>query len=266
MPTLHPRKPRTTTLGVRGGTTYYRLAGKTQDGLHPVIVTHGWPQAQTALQTVDLMRIGYLNFLIANGYTLYIPFTGSNWGHPTDTFPDVGGTGLGAFDDMVDAAEADGLDASAVHLFGTSMGGCNALNWAWRNSNMIGRIYLLLPLTDFGATWDTTLANTSLAPGATTIRQSLLNVHGGTDRASFLTAAADCNPAANAGPMTLIGSRTKAHLLTTDEVVPYAAAATVLENAGATVTTSLGSHFFPDGFGSIPAWDWSEYDIAKWFR
>jgi pimeloyl-ACP methyl ester carboxylesterase len=259
--TPHRRVGRRTIPSVVSGVPYVRLSRRYDNTLPPVIVNHGWPQSSTSFDTLMLQRSGYINALLASGRVLYCPFSGSNWGHPTVTSPDLDGGALGVFDAMIEAADADGLPTDTVSIYSASMGGCNALNWAWRNPTLIDKMYLIAPLVDFGATWDTALANTELTPGEGTIRSSMMAVWGGSDRATFLAAATTGNPADNKASLEVLGSRTKVMLATGDEVVPYANALTFMEDIGATVNTQPGSHFFPTMWT-----DWSEYEVSSWLE
>jgi pimeloyl-ACP methyl ester carboxylesterase len=263
---VHPRDWRSTVIGTAGATKYARLSRNPIPGLHPVIVNHGWPQTYLPQEMIDQQRAGYLNALLGSGFTLYLPFTGSNWGHPTTTWPSVGGTAQAVFDAILTQAAADGLDASKVHLFSASMGACNAMNWSWRNPTKVASLYLLAPFNDFAATYDTSLANDPLPPSGTTIRTSMRTVYGAADRTALLAACEDNDPARNLTELAVIGPRIKALLLTGDEVIPFAGAEALFDGIGAELVVSPGSHFFPTGFGPVPEWDWSEYSVPAWFQ
>jgi pimeloyl-ACP methyl ester carboxylesterase len=237
--------------------------------LSPVIYNHGWPQSFTAETTLATNMANdpsgpgepefgsILNALVASGRAVYFPFTGSNWGHPTVTSPSVGGTAQTAFDDVAQQAALDGFGSPRVSLFSVSMGGCDGLNWAWRNPTKIDKAYFLCPLVDFGSTWDTALAQ----PGELNIQGSMTSVWGGANKTAFLANAASGNPNANWSYLTNLAHRIKVVHFYEDEVVPFTMAEAFWSAVGVEVEAHHGSHFF------LSTWaTWSSYSVPTWFN
>jgi hypothetical protein len=83
-------------------------------------------------------------------------------------------------------------------------------------------------------------------------------VHGGTDKATFLTASAACDPVRNYESVTF-GARVSIFGITQDEVIPYETLNIYAGVIRATLTSSPGSHFF----GSTT--NFREHDILRWF-
>jgi pimeloyl-ACP methyl ester carboxylesterase len=225
--------------------------GNRDQDLPAVIFTHGWPQTSVADQ-IFMSNRGMFDALINAGYTIYAPYTGANWGHPTISSPSNGGTALVAFDDALALAEDYGHPDGEAHLFGVSMGGCNALNWGWRNPAKVLGVYLYAPLVDFSGTYSLPLSEALLIP------EALRAVHGGTDKATFLTASAACDPVRNYASVSF-GSRVSIFGITQDEVIPFSSLEIYAGIIKATLTSSPGSHFF----GGTT--NFREHDIVRWF-
>lgn len=220
----------------------------------PVIVNHGWPDSQWSYQMLPQLVVGRINTLLSSGRTLYIPFTGSNFGNDTSTYPVTDGMGQIAFDDVIDAAELDGFDVTTLDFFSTSMGGCAGLNWAWRNPTRVSSMVLFAPLTDMMATYDTALA-ASLGVSA-----AMLGAFGVASRSALDTACEDYDPIRNETLLEPLGPRIRVILLTGDEVIPYAGANAFYEGIGADVITSPGSHFYES-----TQTNYDEFELAYWF-
>jgi pimeloyl-ACP methyl ester carboxylesterase len=243
------RTPHTTSLGTRNSTTYQRLVptGANYD-LRPVIHLHGWPQDGTAAQTLaeDTASEGSaLRLLLASGRVVYRPFTGSNFGADTATWPSMGGTGLVAVDDMIEQANADGLDTTRIDLWGISMGGCNALNWAYRNASQVNRIYLSMPGLDFGTLWDF----------GSTLRTCLETVHGAVGRAPLLAATTERDPVQM--DFSTIANRIAGNIADDDSLINYASASAWMATWDVPHTVTSGNHF-------AYTEPWSETQPYRW--
>jgi hypothetical protein len=151
---------------VQGSTHMTAVWGRTRNHDLPVVLTMGgWPGTtpfQVGLTAASQMP------LIAAGYTIITPWAGANWGHPTTaSAPSSGpaGTGLTAMDDAITWATAQGLNATTVHIYGTSMGGLNSIAWAKDNASTVGGIFLLAPVLDIMHIYD--VAGDSIPPYGT---------------------------------------------------------------------------------------------------
>lgn len=199
--------------GLSSSTYYLRMWGtKIDPTLPPVVILHGFPDATTAATLLDtnardLTGInGYpVDALLATGRTLFIPFTGSNWGLPT-----VGSVpGTDAVDTMVTAATALGIDTTTIDIIGGSMGGCNAINWCVANPTMVHKVIVYNPLVSFDPIYD-------LGGSITTSLDTAYSVDNKTD---FMVACADYDPirmdvSAISSKMLVIGA-------SNDTIVPY---------------------------------------------
>jgi pimeloyl-ACP methyl ester carboxylesterase len=228
-------------------TNYVVVQPNTPDlSLRPVINLHGWNGTGTAAATLALnltasqQATGFgagfpLDALLATGRTVYMAFTGSNFGHETDTDPVVTyGEGLTVIDEIRTHAATLGLP-STVDLVGGSMGACNALNWAWRNEADVHRIFMYVPALDFDSLYD-------LGGG---IQSCLLGVYGGANKAAFLVNAADNDPSQQTLSDSLAG-KCLAYLSNPDALIDYAATSAYLDAQGITYWTGSGDHFTLD--------------------
>jgi pimeloyl-ACP methyl ester carboxylesterase len=243
--------PKQVTWITRSGTTMLRLqpVGRRNLALPPVIVLHGWPYSLTPATLLDNTLKGpvfpfdqdarAIDVLISTGRTVYRPFTGSNWGTNT-TSPSVGGTGLAAIDAAVAQAAADGITATTVDLWGTSMGGLNALNWGWRNEADVHGIFLSNPGFDLDYLYDRDSVTTGWGIGA--VSTSLRAVHGGADKASWLPLSEEYDPARQLTEMATIADRCSVFSSRDDEVVPWDDLVTWCDGLGIPLTASA-----PDG-------------------
>ena len=243
---------------VQGSTRFVRIDPmRRRLDVKPVIYCHGWPQSSTPSQYLADQLTANIDALLSGGRTVYIPFTGANWGS-NSTYPSVGGTGLQAITDVVTAAAADGFDTTTVHLMGASMGACNVMGWGWRNPTKVAGVYLLLPCLDLLASYDALAASANPAIIALNADEAMLSCYSAADRAALVTASASFDPARNTGSVNF-GARVAGHAHSTDEVVPIAAVQAVFAAIGATQldVEAGGSHFFESDFDSA--------DVAAWF-
>lgn len=244
---------------VQGSTRFVRIDPmRRRLDLKPVIYCHGWPQSSTSSEFLAGQLTASIDALLSGGRTVYIPFTGANWGHASATYPSVGGTGLQAITDVVTAAAADGFDTTTVHLMGASMGALNVMGWGWRNPTKVAGVYLLLPCLDLLASYDALAGSANPSIIALNGDEAMLSCYSAADRAALVTASADYDPARNTGSVTF-GGRVAGHAHSTDEAVPIAAVQAVFAAIGATQldVEAGGSHFFETDFDSA--------DAAAWF-
>jgi acetyl esterase/lipase len=208
--------------------------------------------ADTLREFLDQM----IDALASSGYTIYCIYTGSNWSHPTVTWPSNGGTAQTAFDDALLQAAADGMDAANAHIFGQSMGGGNSLHWAWENQTKVRSMFLYVPMVDMMATYDE--PQTEAIGG----RVSMRTVYGAADRTALESATANNDPARNVPKIAGadLGPRTTIFALTGDEVAPYAETAAFAASIDANLVSSPGSHFY------YSSSNLEEISIPRWFE
>jgi pimeloyl-ACP methyl ester carboxylesterase len=257
------------------GTKILRLTGRSVDRtLQPVIVLYGWTGDDSAEEYLDrqydpmdnpfFQDRGAIDALLYAGFSCYSPFTGSNWGTNTTSPSGLGGTGLAAIDAALDVASADGLPVTAPHFFETSAGGCNSLNWAWRNPTAVGKLYLMSPGFDLDYLYDQEATVTGW--GLPSVQTSLRGCHGGTDKPSWVTASANYDPARNTASLTGIGANISIYSARDDEVVPWSDLVTFSSTIGATLLASTGVGVAGGGHLVAPskaAWD--DRFPVQWF-
>jgi pimeloyl-ACP methyl ester carboxylesterase len=215
--------------------------------LRPVISLHGWSGASTSVTTlVDNLTasqtaVGFgaglpIDGFLATGRTVYMTFTGSNFGHLTTVSPSTTyGNGLEVVDEVIAHAAALGLETDTVDLVGGSMGACNALNWAWRNEASVHRVFLYVPALDFDSLYD-------LGGG---IQSCLIGVYGGANKAATLAAAADNDPSQQTLSAGL-AAKCLAYLSDPDVLIDYAATSAILDGWGVPYATGSSDHFSLD--------------------
>lgn len=211
----------------------------------PVIGLHGWPQAAGRTHLLGLLvHPSNVAGILAAGHPVYFPFTGSNWG--ASAAPGGVGAGNAGIDAAVALATADG-HSGPVHLFGTSMGGCNALNWAWRNPTGTAGVYLVAPAVDLTGT------GTALTAIGDSIAAAHPDGYGAFDAVQNVAAVAPL-----ADRISAFGARD-------DELVPWASLAGFAADAGFPLEASApegepgGGHFFQRQL-------WSDLAPARHFR
>lgn len=255
-PVTFPEEAIEASWGLHGSTHFVRVRGRHHDpSLTPVVMLHGQPGDEVWSETLTGQAASQqvLSACLAAGYTVWAPFTGRNWGHPTNLGPPgTGGTGLTAIDDIHTATGAD-----RVHLSGVSMGGVNAFVWAWNNPGKVASIRI------YAAVWS--LVN--LYDFSPDFAASLDTVYGSTDRASFLVASADYDPVRNAEAVAPVGPRVSMLMARDDTVVGWegldgwAAAAQVgqLQPSAPPGSPGGGHLFWAAGA------DYNEFDALEWF-
>jgi pimeloyl-ACP methyl ester carboxylesterase len=245
---LNPNVPRNYQWSQGATCLFVKVTGNTPDPtLRPVISLHGWAGAATAVATLtdnltaSQITTGFgaglpMDALLATGRTVYMAFTGSNFGHETDTDPTVTyGHGLTVVDEIITHAASIGLPTTTVDLVGGSMGACNALNWAWRNESQVHRVFLYVPALHFDSLYD-------LGGG---IQSCLLGVYGGANKAAFLVNAADNDPSQQTLSAGL-AAKCLAYLSDPDILIDYAATSAVLDGWGVPYATGSSDHFSLD--------------------
>lgn len=237
----------------QGNTTFASISGrKPNPTLPPVISLHGWPNALSVLDYLKQTTTTRLNALCAYGYTVHLPFTGSNWGreYPAMYPAGSGGGGTNSVDDVITAIGNPG----EVLFYSASMGGLNTLNWGWRNPLKVAGMYLVAPCVNIMDTYDTALAD------ALGVRASMLEVFEAADRPALVTNTASYDPSRNTESVTF-GATTKVFGVSGDEVVPQASLTSFCSTIGATLSMGSGSHFFID----VATPEWDEFDAVRWF-
>jgi hypothetical protein len=243
-PTTYPRQ--LPLLGVshavQGSTRLTAAWGRTQDHALPIVINlGGWPS--TSPFAVGISAASQMP-LIATGYTIVTPWAGANWGHPTTaSAPSSGpaGTGLAAIDDAITWAAAQGHTTSTVHLYGTSMGGLNAIAWGMDHAATVGGIFLLAPVLDIMHIYDVSGDSTAYGPAPDYV-PSIHSAWSTASRAATVTATADADPARNladAGVLA-IGARTAIYAARDDEIVGETPVVNFAAATGADVTWSAG--------------------------
>jgi hypothetical protein len=142
---------------------------------------------------------------LVNAFGLAIDAGGlSTWGRD-----DVVATG-GAIDDAVAwAATNYGTSTDKVALYGTSMGACNVLGWAWRNPSKVQAIACTIPLLGLDSLHDRNV----LGFGAV-----IEAAYGGV--AGYNAAQASHDPLQNMGLIAPFGDRTHLFYSPTDLITP----------------------------------------------
>jgi hypothetical protein len=268
--------PKQVTWITRSGTTMLRLqpVGARNFALPPVIVLHGWSHTLTPSVLLDNTLKGpvapfdqdarAVDALIATGRTVYRPFTGSNWGTASTTSPSVGGTGTDAIDACIAQAADDGITETAVDLWGTSAGGCNALNWAWRNEADVHGVFLSNPGFDLDYLYDRDAVTTGWGIGA--VSTSLRAVHGGADKTAWLPLSEDYDPARNLTEMATIADRCAVFSSRDDEVVPWADLVTFCAGLDIPLVASAPDGESGGGHLTAPSKSgWDDFLPLAWF-
>jgi pimeloyl-ACP methyl ester carboxylesterase len=228
---------------VQGSTHMTAVWGRTRNHDLPVVLTMGgWPGTtpfQVGLTAASQMP------LIAAGYTIITPWAGANWGHPTTaSAPSSGpaGTGLTAMDDAITWATAQDLNATTVHIYGTSMGGLNSIAWAKDNPDAVGGIFLLAPVLDIMHIYD--VAGDSIPPYGTApdYVPSIHTAWSTASRAATVTATAGMDPARNLTDPGLleVGARTAIYAARDDDIVGEDPVQNFADATGADLTWSAG--------------------------
>lgn len=226
------------------GTYYTRLRGRFwNDDLNPVIFLHAWPGSSNYRTILDQQIDSYVDALLDSGYTLYIPFTGSNWGTSNISPTGTGGTGQTAIAEAISAAGEDGMNTTRVNFFGSSMGALNAMRWIWENPNQFNYGFFYNPIVSIMDTYDTAAA------GSNGARTSMLACYGAATRAELVTNCVSGNPIQNLNPTDEICRRMRICGVSTDTMSPSA------------VLTS----FCTDNDIDL-VWDFNEYEIARQFQ
>ena len=232
----------------RNSSTMVRLRGREVDlSKRAVLVVHGWSHSLSANTVLDNalkppaapfdQDALAIDALLATGRTVYRIFTGSNWGTNTISPTGTGGTGLGAFDDAIAQAVADGLP-STVDVWGTSAGACNTLNYAWRNPTKVNKAYLSSPGFDLSYLYDQDA--TTIGWGIGSVSASLRAVHGGTNKATWLPLSADYDPYRNTASVATIASKLAIFSARDDEVVPWSTLEAWCSSLSIPLTASAG--------------------------
>lgn len=210
--------------------------------LPPVIVCHGtWTYDWSTL--MDISESWGYNALLAAGYTVIRVFTGNNWGTNTMSPSGMGGTGLVAIDDAITAATVKGLSASTVNLMGLSMGGTNVLNWAWRNTSKINKIFLYVPMIDYGSVYDTGVATASLNV-----------VFSASNKTQFLANCVSYDPIRNMASISSFGQKIAILAASDDTIIDIAGVRTFALTVGASLAETTGGHLSwqtSDGFNEF---------------
>lgn len=237
----------------RNGTRMVRVRGHNPNPtLPPVISLHGWSADSPGANILDGATAnteGTTAALMATGRTQYTPWCGANWGRNTITYPSLGGTGRKAIDDCLEQAAADGLDTSTVDLIGTSAGGCNTLNWAWRNPTKVHAIYLEAPVVNLVDVYRNSEAFI-LDHDFPSIRESMRQVHGGTDEATWLPLSAPFDPYRNMNLIAPFGNRIFIWSARDDSLIDWSTLVLFATEIGAQLHpsgppgTAGGDHFF----------------------
>lgn len=163
----------------------------------------------------------WLHLLLATGWTIYTPDGGYTWG-----------TNTAAVDHARSRAIADGHGGD-VMLYGTSMGACTALNWAWRNPARTLGAWLLVPVYDIPSLWGRDPL----------ITLSLAGTFGVVDQAALVDASADWDPIRHTADIAPIADRIAAHAVVDDELIDYGPLADWCAGLGVPLTSSpSGGH------------------------
>lgn len=241
------------TTGIQGSTRLVALWSRTRNkDLPPVIDCGGYP-GTTPWSYSMFPR----NALMAAGYTIIQPWTGANWGHPTDSeAPSSGPSGTGTAgitDARTWAGSALGLETSKIHLYGTSMGGSNALAWASTNLSLVGGIYLLIPAISLLKIWDMSGQPAPVFGTYPDYSASLADAYGTTpgDRAAFAAASADYDPIRNTSDFTSIGEQISIYAARDDDLIGWDNCVQFADDTGAALKASApegepgGGHLTP---------------------
>lgn len=239
--------------GVSGSTKYLRLRGAWWDSSTlPIIYLHGWPQASSAdsalLLNLPLPNGDGVPFdaLLATGRTIYLPFTGSNFGHETITYPVVDGTGTTAVNDMIAQSLDDGFSDDGIDLIGGSMGATNAINWAVRNPTLFNKMWVYLPGIEFSSLYDI----------GGSLQTCLVSIFGGADKTAFMTASEDYDPIRL--DISRIAYRMRVLASNPDIVIRYAGVVDWTTEWSIPLTTTSSNHF------SVNDSQFDELDVLRW--
>lgn len=212
--------------------------------LPPIISFHGFSTGGTADVTLEAFvtasqTTGFpYDALLATKRAVWLCFTGDNFGHETDVgTAQSHANGLEVVAAALTDAAALGFDTTKADLIGGSMGATNAINYAIRHDATVRNVYLYVPGLDFGSIWD--------LAGAGAIRDALLAVFGGSDKATMLAASADYDPVRLTLPAS-IANRTMAYISDPDLLIDPDSAAAWLDAQGVTYVTGASNHFTLD--------------------
>ncbi len=254
---------------IQGSTYLTAVWGRTRNkSLPPVMELGGWPSTAAWNPTQAAWS---RKALTAAGYTVIIPWLGSNWGHPTNPAPAASGpagTGTSAISDARTWAGLIGLENSIVHLYGTSMGGTNAAAWAAANPSLVGGVYMLSPALSLLHLWD--ISGTAIPGGGTypNYDASMASAYSTTpgDRAAFATASVNYDPIRNTSDFAAIGSQISIYAARDDDVIGWDNCVDFADATGATLTASApegepgGGHITPNLTDAF-----SEFDALQLF-
>lgn len=229
--TIFDPVPLTRSWGKAASTHYVVLEGRNVDyGLPPIIWCHSQPGSDSWSTVLASEAGGLAHSTFRAGYRQAHPFTGRNWGHQSNMSPSgTGGTGLQAIDDIVSALG----NPPTVVLAGVSMGGLNALRWAWLHPTRVEAVRVFAPAWDLLWLYDTN----------GDFKASLDATYGTSDRLEFEAATATYDPRRNASAIAAIPAPVTAFVAMDDTVVGTSGIEAWAINAGIDLTTTpTGGH------------------------
>lgn len=220
-------------------TKIVRVTGKFWDKESvPVISLPGFSTSDYVgvLEPMAVPTSGFpLDAILATGRAVYLVFTGSCWGHGTNTYPVLGGRGLASVDEAVELALSEHLTVSQIDLVGGSMGGLNAVTYGRIATTTVRKVILYVPaVVDVGFLWDI----------GGDIRTSMETVWGATGRTNVVSAMSSVNP--SVVDCSDIASKSLVIAASNDPLLPYSEVVGWCNNYSVPIITTSTGHFSLD--------------------
>lgn len=203
--------------------------------------------------------------LLATGRAIFFPWLGNNVGTEGPGVPDLGGTGYLSVTNIRDYALDVGINADKVDVWGTSGGATTALNWAWRNPELLNRMLIQSPGLYMDHIFDCDAI--SEAAGLGKLSEMMMSVHGGTDKASWYPLSEAYDPNRNRNLIAPIADRVTVFSAMDDPLVPWSNIEDIDADVGFREVISSNLPGLPGGEHWVPAMypGWSDLTPLRAF-